>query len=87
MNSYVYNWDAVKQRPVRKSVEEARQLLAEAGYPGGQDSKGNPLIVSFDNAWNSAGATPILTWLRINWSNSASQWTHVRLITTDFATK
>ena len=64
MNSYVYNWDAVKQRPVRKSVEEARQLLAEAGYPGGQDSKGNPLIVSFDNAWNSAGATPILTWLR-----------------------
>ena len=64
MNSYVYNWDTVKQRPVRKSIEEARELLAEAGYPGGQDSRGNPLIVSFDNAWNSAGATPILTWFR-----------------------
>ena len=34
-------------RPVRKSVEEARQLLAEAGYAGGQDRKGNPLIVLF----------------------------------------
>ena len=52
------------QRPIRKSIEEASQLLAEAGYPGGQDSKGNPLVVSFDNAWNSAGATAYLTWIR-----------------------
>ena len=64
INPYVYNWDAEKQRPVRKSIEEARQLLAEAGYPGGQDSKGDPLVVSFDNAWNSAGATAYLTWMR-----------------------
>ena len=64
INSYVYNWDAEKQRPVRKSIEEARQLLAEAGYPGGQNSKGDPLVVSFDNAWNSAGATAYLTWMR-----------------------
>ena len=64
INAYVYNWDAVMQRPIRKSIEEAIQLLAEAGYPGGQDSKGNPLVVSFDNAWNSAGATAYLTWIR-----------------------
>ena len=64
MNSYVYNWDAVKQRPVRKSIEEARQLLAEAGYPDGQDSNGNPLIVTFDNAWTSAGATSHIIWMR-----------------------
>ena len=64
INPYVYNWDAEKQRPVRKSIEEARQLLAEAGYPGGQNSKGDPLVVSFDNAWNFAGATVYLTWMR-----------------------
>ena len=64
MNSYVYNWDAAKQRPVRKSIEEAWQLLAEAGYPDGQDSNGNPLVVTFDNAWNFAGATPHIMWMR-----------------------
>lgn len=64
INPYMYNWDADTNRPVRKSIEEARQLLAAAGYPGGQDSKGNPLIISFDNTWNSAGATARLTWMR-----------------------
>ena len=64
MNRYVYNWDTEKQRPVRKSIEEARQLLAEAGYADGQDRNGNPLVVSFDNAWNSAGATSRIMWMR-----------------------
>ena len=64
INPYLYDWDADTGRAVRKSIEEARQLLADAGYPGGQDSKGNPLIISFDNTWNSAGATARLTWMR-----------------------
>ena len=64
MNPYVYHWHAATSRPIRKSVDTARRLLAEAGYPGGQDSKGNPLILYFDNAWTSAGATSILTWIR-----------------------
>ena len=64
INPYMYDWDVDADRPVRKSIEEARQLLAAAGYPGGQDSKGNPLIISFDNTWNSAGATARLTWMR-----------------------
>ena len=64
INPYMYDWDVAANRPVRKSIEAARQLLAEAGYPGGQDSKGNPLIISFDNTWNSAGATARLTWMR-----------------------
>ena len=64
INPYIYDWDVSTNRPVRKSIEAARQLLAEAGYPGGQDSKGNPLIVSFDNTWNSAGATSQLMWMR-----------------------
>ena len=64
INPYVYDWDAPTNRPIRKSIDEARQLLAEAGYPGGQDSKGNPLIITFDNTWNSAGGTTRLTWMR-----------------------
>ena len=63
INPYLYDWDVSTDRPVRKSIEDARKLLAEADYPGGQDSKGNPLIVSFD-AWNSAGATPQIMWMR-----------------------
>ena len=64
MNPYIYNWDTEKQRPARKSIEEARQLLAEAGYADGQDSNGNPLVVTFDNAWNFAGATSHIMWMR-----------------------
>lgn len=64
INPYVYDWDAQTGRPVRKSLEVARTLLAEAGYPDGLDKDGNPLIVHFDNAWTSAGATPRLAWMR-----------------------
>ena len=64
LNGSVYDWDPENERPVRKSIAEARSLLAEAGYPGGQDAQGNPLVISFDNAWTSAGATSRLTWMR-----------------------
>ena len=64
INPHTYDWDVHTNRPTRKSIEEARQLLAEAGYPGGQDSKGNPLIISYDNTLNTAGGTAQLTWMR-----------------------
>ena len=64
INPYLYNWDAHTNRATRKPIEEARKLLAEAGYPGGQDSKGNPLIISYDNTLNTAGGTTVLTWMR-----------------------
>ena len=64
INPYTHDWDVRTNRPTRKSIEEARQLLAEAGYPGGQDSKGNPLIISYDNTLNTAGGTARLTWIR-----------------------
>jgi len=38
--------------------------LAEAGYPGGKDKEGKPLVIGFDNAWTGSGATPQLSWIR-----------------------
>src|SRR5574337_235289 len=46
INPYVFDWK--DGAPRRKSVEEARRLLAEAGYPGGRDAKtGEPLVINF----------------------------------------
>ena len=36
INPYTHDWDPQSNRPSRKSIEEARRLLAEAGYPGGR---------------------------------------------------
>lgn len=34
---------------VRRSIEEARKLMVEAGYPGGRDAKsGRPLVINYD---------------------------------------
>ena len=47
MNPYMYNW--VDGAPRRKSLAEARRLLAEAGYPNGVDTKtGAPLLLHLD---------------------------------------
>lgn len=47
MNPYIYNW--VNGAPRRKSLAEARRLLAEAGYPNGVDAKtGAPLLLHLD---------------------------------------
>ena len=47
MNPYMYDW--VNGAPRRKSLDEARRLLAEAGYPNGVDTKtGAPLLLHLD---------------------------------------
>jgi ABC-type transport system substrate-binding protein len=36
-------------QPVRRPIEEARQLMREAGYPDGRDAKtGRPLVINYD---------------------------------------
>ena len=52
----VAGWDAEDFNPVvyaapgrRRSLEEAKRLLAEAGYPGGV-GEGGPLVLSFDGS-------------------------------------
>ena len=64
LNQYVYTWNEEAGGPQRRSIEEAKRLLAEAGYPGGKDREGNPLVIRFDTAWTGASAKPRIDWLR-----------------------
>lgn len=62
INPYVYDW--VDGRPRRKSIEEARRLLAEAGYPHGRDAlTGKPLVLYFDTPATGVDAKARLEWL------------------------
>ncbi len=54
-NPYVDKWDSVRHRHERQSVEKARALMAEAGYPDGRDKNGKTLVLNFDH---SAGMDP-----------------------------
>ncbi len=47
INPYVYQWR--NGHPQRKSLAYAKQLLAEAGYPNGINSKtGKPLVINYE---------------------------------------
>lgn len=61
INPVVYRWR--EGRPRRRSIEEARQLLAEAGYPDGIDpATGNALILYYDTALSGPGSKSQLQW-------------------------
>ena len=62
INHFVYDWNKTQGMPVRKSLDEAKRLLTEAGYPGGKDKNGKQLTIGFDNAWTTAGAAPLIQW-------------------------
>jgi ABC-type transport system substrate-binding protein len=63
INPVVYDW--VDGKPRRKAIEQARKLLAEAGYPDGRDAKtGAPLVLHFDTAGTGPEAKASLDWLR-----------------------
>ncbi len=63
INPYVY--DCVDGQPRRKPIETAQKLLAEAGYPGGQDTvSGKPLLLYFDTPAVGPEEKARLDWLR-----------------------
>ncbi|MBE3095886.1 MAG: ABC transporter substrate-binding protein [Planctomycetes bacterium] len=47
INPVVYRWDEKRQCAVRRPLEEAKRLLAEAGYPNGFGPDGQRLVVRF----------------------------------------
>ncbi len=63
INPYLYEWRNGK--PQRKSIDYARRLLAEAGYPGGRDPKtGQPLLLYLDTPGGGPEDKARLNWYR-----------------------
>ncbi|OIR02227.1 heme-binding protein A precursor [mine drainage metagenome] len=63
INRYVYDW--IDGAPKRKPVEEAKRLLAEAGYPGGVDAETNQaLVIHLDTTSGGIGNKSRLDWIR-----------------------
>jgi oligopeptide transport system substrate-binding protein len=52
-------------RAERRPIEDARRLLAEAGYPDGRDAKtGEPLVLYLDTVGRGPGDKPRFDWWR-----------------------
>ncbi|MDD2914511.1 MAG: ABC transporter substrate-binding protein [Gallionella sp.] len=63
VNRTVYDW--VDGAPRRKTVGEAKRLLAEAGYANGVDAKTmQPLVIHMDTTATGVGGKSRLDWLR-----------------------
>ncbi|WP_324778677.1 ABC transporter substrate-binding protein [Thiobacillus sedimenti] len=63
LNPYVY--EARDGRIVRRPIEVAKKLLAEAGYPNGRDARtGAPLVLYFDTMASGPDAKSRLDWMK-----------------------
>jgi ABC-type transport system substrate-binding protein len=60
INSFIY--DDVNGKVFRKSIDEAKKLLAEAGYPNGMSTAG-PLVLYFDGTFTGPGSQSLLAWM------------------------
>ncbi len=63
LNPYVYENRGGQVQ--RRSIETARKLLAEAGYPNGRNAKtGEPLVLYFDTMASGPDAKSRLDWMK-----------------------
>ncbi len=63
VNPYVYDWQNGQAQ--RKSLDEARRLLSEAGYANGIDEEsGKPLVLHFDVVGSGPDSKAMLEWFR-----------------------
>lgn len=72
VNPVVYDW--VNGDAKRKSIAEARKLLAEAGYPDGRDARtGKPLVLYLDSTGRGADDKTRFDWYRKEFSRLSIQ--------------
>jgi ABC-type transport system substrate-binding protein len=63
VNPYLYDWADAAAR--RKSIDAARRLLAEAGYPEGREAAtAKPLVLYLDAAGGGADDKSLFNWYR-----------------------
>jgi ABC-type transport system substrate-binding protein len=63
INPVVYDWAG--DRPQRKSLDTAKTLLAEAGYPNGRHARtGQPLVLYLDTVARGPGDKAAFDWMR-----------------------
>src|SRR3989304_1518239 len=59
VNPFIYDWDEEKKKPKRKTIEEAKRLLSEAGFENG---RGRPFVITFATPYTGVGAHPFINW-------------------------
>jgi oligopeptide transport system substrate-binding protein len=64
MNPYVFDWDEQTGKPVRKPIETAKKLLAEAGYPDGVSAEGKQLTINYMLSSMGPQTQPQITFMR-----------------------
>jgi ABC-type transport system substrate-binding protein len=80
INPYVFDWKDGAAR--RKSIDNAKKLLAEAGYPDGVDAKtGQALVLYYDVTAAGADSKSSLNWYRKQFAKLGIQ---LILRTTDY---
>ena len=67
INPYVYYWE--NDRAVRRSIEDARELMQKAGYKDGINQvSGKPLVLNLDTPAAGPGSKATFDWLRKQFS-------------------
>ena len=64
INPFVYTWDAQLNRPKRRSLDEARALLAQAGYKDGKDADSKQLAIRYASRVNTPEERARQKWIQ-----------------------